>query len=463
MQSTQRIIGAMLTKQFTIPVVNKHQKQLILMWLSGLGLGTLLLISPWLGLAGAIGELFVILALSRPVYLCYVVILTTVLASGMIRGAIIPYLIPNEAVLVLVTALAFPAILTVSRRRQASSSGLIITGLVILSAGTSVFPLLIYLVRGVNLSVNEIFSLIAPLQYLLIYLIFRYLPRHEGEARAILRLMMVCAAVVGLVGLLQTMRVEFILNLLGTWYRSSHEEAALEAGRVSSLLGAWNSLGTFLMLNLLVLRAISIVKPALMSQKTLFLVMVFCTGCLIASGSYAGLIGLALGLLLFETFDSRGRMIIIILLISIVILAIPLRDNILIRFAFQFRYGGFIPQTLDYRFMVWEDVFWPIIQKTWLWGFRPDLPATLAWQSPESQYLGLLLRSGIFSLLAHISWVGVTLVWLYRNIHTSNDLCRSLSVSAFILFIVLSIMGLTNPVFTFSGVIEYLWILLGLI
>jgi hypothetical protein len=442
--------------------VFESHKHLILAGFFGIGLGILTLISPWLGLAGLVSVLSVILVLSRPIYLCYGMILATVFGSGMSRGQLIPYFIPNEVVLLLGTALAFPVLL-INRRRRVSDSGLLVTGLVIVASGTSVFPFLIYLSRGISLSVSEMFSLLAPLQYVLIYLIFRYLPANEKEVRTILRLMLLCAAVVGVIGLLQAMRVGIVLNVLSTWYKSSHQETALAYGRVSSVLGAWNSLGTFLMLNLLILRAMSVVKPTLMSRSIFLLIATSCAGCLIASGSYASLIGLFVGLFLFEIFDARGRTTTVIFFICVAMLGIILRDNVLGRFAFQYRSGGVIPQTLVFRFAVWKDVFWPIIRETWLWGFRPVIPSTVSWGYAESQYFTLLIRSGIFSFLAHLLWIGLTLVWLHRNINTTDDLRHFLAIGAFILFIVLSLMGLTNAVFNYSGVIEYLWILLGLI
>jgi hypothetical protein len=452
----------MLTRQFAIPLLHQHLKEILFWGLYGLGLGVLFAISPWLALAGMLGGFFFFILLRRPVYLCYMVILATVFTSGMGRGRVIPYLIPNELTLGMVAAMALPAILLL-KRRGPSSSGLLSTGLLILSVGTSAIPLLIYFVRDVSLSVSELFSLVAPLQYILVYLIFRYLPVSETDVRNILRVLLFSGAVVGSIGILQAMRLGFVLSFISTWYGSAHEEVALQVGRVSSILGAWNSLGTFLMVNLLILRAVSVVKPALFSKKVLLVLAAIDTGCLIASGSYASLLGLVLGLLMFEFFDSRGRIAMIILLLCMPILAIPLRESILTRFTFQYSDGGWIPQTLAFRFYVWKDIFWPIIQETWLWGYHPIMPSTLAWLFPESQYFELLLRSGIISLLAHLLWIGLSVVWLFRNFRTHNDLRRCLSASGIILLVVLSIMGLTNGVFTYSGVIEYLWILLCLI
>jgi hypothetical protein len=440
-----------------------QKKELVLATVFGLGLGLTFLVSPWLGLVVVGGGLFVVLALNKPVILPYVVVLAIIFFSGMSRGKIIPFFIPNEPILVITAALAIPIVL--SRHRGFPSKVSIFTvGWVSLAFGTSIFPFLIYLIREIDLSVTEIFSLIAPLQYLLIYWVFRFLPSNEKEVRDILRLMLVCAAVIGIVGLLQTLHVGFVLNILDNWYRSPHEEEALAIGRISSLLGAWNSLGTFLMFNLIILRACIGIKPELISRKTFLFIVLFCAASLIASGSYAALGGLILGLFMFELFNRKGGWVTVAIFLGMAILAIPLRENILQRVTFQYGGGGsLVPQTLAFRFKVWKDVFWPVVEKTWLWGFRPVIPSTLSWAYAESEYFLLLIRSGIFSLLAHLLWVGLTLVWLVCIMRTSNGLLRALSTSAFILIIVLSIMGLTNEVFTFSGVVEYLWILLALI
>lgn len=456
------MLEATLVKHFTLPVLPTNQKWSVLAGLVGVFLGLLLLVSPWLGLLGVLGALFVLVTLNRPIYLCYMVLLATVFTSGMERGKLIPLLVPNEPVLILAIGLAIPAIFTIHRSRNTTNSGLITTGIIVFSAGISIIPLLVYFVRGVGLTTSELFSLVAPLQYILVYLVFRYLPVNSTEVRSILRLMLISAAIVGIVGLLQAMRVGFVLDLLNKWYPSHHEEEALSYGRVSSVLGAWNSLGTFLILNIIVLRAISIVRPPLIGRLTFLIVGLSCVGCLLASGSYASIVGLVVGLLLFEFFDPKGGTVIVFFFLSVPVLAFLLRDNILARFAFQTRYGNLVPQTLLFRFWLWKNVFWPVIQKNWLWGFHPIIPSTLAWQYAESQYITLWLRSGIFSLLAHLLWVSATLMWLYRNICTSDGLRRSLSISAFVIIVILSIMGLTNAVFNYSSVSEYLWIMIGL-
>lgn len=451
----------MQTQSSRLRFVHYPSKEIFLAIISGLILGLASLFSPWLGLAIASMGICFLLVLTRPILLCYVMIFAIAFFSGMNRGRIIPYFIPNEPLLALASGLAIPTIL-IARRASTSRISSFTAGWICLVFGTSIIPFLIYLIRRVSLTMSEVFALLAPLQYLLIYMIFRYIPTNEVQVRGILRWMLACTFFIGVIGLLQALRVGFILNLLASWYSSGHEEVALDVGRVSSVLGAWNSLGTFLMISLLILRAVIDLKPALMSKKAFLLVTAACAGCLIASGSYAGMIGLGLGLLIFEIFNTKGRKAIIAILFAGAVLAIPLQKNIFLRLAYQFQNGNWIPQTLAYRFKVWQEIFLPLIEKTWLWGYHPVMPSTLAWLYPESQYFELLLKSGIISLIGHLFWVVLSMIWSYRIIRSSSDLRRSLAACIFILFMVLSIMGLTNGVFTFSGVIEYLWILIAL-
>jgi predicted membrane channel-forming protein YqfA (hemolysin III family) len=86
----------------------------------------------------------------------------------------------------------------------------------------------------------------------------------------------------------------------------------------------------------------------------------------------------------------------------------------------------------------------------------------LTWAFAESEYINLLFRSGLVSLMAHLGWVGIMLAWLRREIRVNHDTARKLAVFMFVMLITLSIMAFTNAVFTYSGTIDYLWIVLGL-
>jgi len=66
------------------------------------------------------------------------------------------------------------------------------------------------------------------------------------------------------------------------------------------------------------------------------------------------------------------------------------------------------------------------------------------------------------SLVGHLLWAGITIAWLYRRVRENFGISRSVIVSALAVLVVLTIAGITNEVFSFSGAVDYLWILLGI-
>jgi hypothetical protein len=336
-------------------------------------------------------------------------------------------------------------------------------GSLVLLFGTMVLPVLAYYFRGISLSFIENIKLIAPAQYILLSGLFLYIPEDDNQRLGLVRWMWICCGVVAVVGLAQAANIQPVISLLQKWYPSNHTSVSGEIQRVTSLMGVWNGLGTFLMVNLLLIRSTWHMLKKQSDINIAIVVSILCIICLMASGSYAGIIGLIIGFVLIGYFDRRGVRDIKIMVFGFLAGLVPLRSAIAYRYNFQYRdAGSLLPQTFVFRMYVWKDIFWPVIKKNWLWGYRPQL-TDLAWQYPESIYFSYMLGSGIFALLAHFIWLFITLRWLFKQMKSPKDVTRSLAIFVFTLLVVLSIMGITNEVFTFSGTVDYLWILLGLI
>ncbi len=254
--------------------------------------------------------------------------------------------------------------------------------------------------------------------------------------------------------------VKFVTDLLDRLYSSTQQVDAENYGRVTSVLRAWNALGTFLMINMILSIVLQVLAHSKLYRLNIMVAILLTGACLLASGSYAGLLGVGLGLLIVKGFDRRGLRLILFLVLGLTISAVLLQDQISQRLQYQFGTGGLTPQTLAYRFQVWQEVLFPSLNKNLLWGIRPTL-ADLSFQYSESQYFYLLFRSGLISLAAHLTWVVLTAVWLYKKIRRSQEFTRSLAIAAFTILVVLSVIGLTNEVFTLSGAAEYFWILLA--
>lgn len=423
------------------------------------------LVSPLIGVGVVVGVLFAALALTQPVVLCYVLVASVVFLSGMPRGELVPLFIPNEPLLVLSAGVAFFVALARGKARGVPRH--VMLALALMAFGTAIIPAVAYYLRDFPLTTADLFNLVAPIQYIVLVWLFASLPRDGNDRYQIVQFMLACGSLVALIGLMQAVGFSPVVALITTFYPNEHLASAAELGRVTSILGAWNSLGNFLMINLILVLAMQGYKQRTrLGSLNLMTNLALCGACLLASGSYASLIGLVLSLFIVKGFDRRGWKIIIVLLLGMGIAGFFLQNLILERLAYQYRSGGIIPETLAYRFKVWQDIYFPLIEQNPIWGITPTFAGRFTWAWAESQYLYLLVRSGLVSLIGHLGYVITLMVWAFKTFKdrlTHDELTHQLAIALFAILAVLTIMGLTNEVFTSSGAVDYLWMIVGLI
>jgi O-antigen ligase len=441
----------------------------ILFCLAGISIGLLCLVSPFLGVAMGLGILIFVSSLSRPIILCYVVISATILTSGIERGRLIPILTINEISLLVTATITLLTVLAVKRRKIVISR-YFVAAFAVLIGGTVIIPVLIYRLQDIQLNMSNAFKMFSSIQYFLLFLVFSIIPKNEVDRRKIVWFMLIFGMIVAVVGLLQGLGIGFVTGLLNNLYTSSHLSMAARAGRVTSLLGSWNTLGIFMMTIIFICWAVLFETDRLAERLLIVGILMLSVFCLIASGSYAGVIGLVIGLFLLEMFSQRRARSMPVLVIGLigVILAIvllypflqPLVEK---RLTYQFRLGGFVPQTLLYRIYVWQEIFLPAIRQRFPWPVAPTIPSYFAWQFEESQYLMLLFRTGLAGFIGYLTWIGITIGWLIWSFRRSQGFDKAIASVALTLVIVLVIAGLTNEVFSFAGTIDYLWIMLALV
>ena len=76
----------MTAHQAPLSFIHPTVLELVLAGLCGIGLGALFMVSPILGLLGGLGVVIVTIGLIRPIWICYGLVVATVLTSGMVRG-----------------------------------------------------------------------------------------------------------------------------------------------------------------------------------------------------------------------------------------------------------------------------------------------------------------------------------------------------------------------------------------
>jgi hypothetical protein len=77
--------------------------------------------------------------------------------------------------------------------------------------------------------------------------------------------------------------------------------------------------------------------------------------------------------------------------------------------------------------------------------------------------LDLLFSFGIIGFFSFLFWNAITLRTLLQRFYQHGSFLRTVSSIAITIVVVLFVDGFTNAVFSYSGVIDYLWIILALI
>ncbi|MCB2180230.1 hypothetical protein KQH54_03825 [bacterium] len=435
----------------------------------GLLVGILAIVSPLLAFVLLFGIVYLVKAFEKPILLAYLVIGSIGITSGIERGRIIPLLAPNEVILLLVIFMTI-AIMFTREFKRTPLPPYFYWALALIAIGRFIFPIGIFLLRGTPITTKIVFNFFSPLQYFLLYWVFLTLPQNDQERKGIIRLMIYIAMIVGLVGLLQMAGVGFITSILHQWYGSAHGEVALEVGRATSFLGGWNALGTFMMANFFLAWTYLPDEDNTLHKLAIIASTIVIFSTLILTTSFASAIGLVIGTLILMRITKRFKInlpvliaIIFVIMIFALLFIAVFEQFVANRFAYQYRYGGIYPQTLVFRFEVWRDVFLPPILESFPLPVLPTVPETYAWRFEESQYILLLFRNGLVGFLFFLGWIGGTLAWLKKQYDKATGYTRSIIAVSATLMIVLSIMGFTNAVFTYSGTADYLWMMLALI
>jgi len=442
---------------------------LITACLTGIVFGLLCLVSPWLAIGLCLVIVIFLISLSNPIILCYLVISAIILMSGIERGRLIPVLSGNEVSLLGALAVALIIVLS-DRRRKVVVTPYFGVAFLVLIGGTVIVPIATYLLQGTQLTLGNSFKMAGLIQYFILFWLFTALPQSKDDRRKIIWWMLAFGSLVAVIGLLQGLGIGMVKRLLVSLYSSSHELMASRAGRITSLLGSWNSLGIFMMSIIIICWAVLFDIKRASGRLLIMGMMALSALCLIASGSFAGIVGTVIGLFIIQLLNHRGARTAPILILGFlgVILSIfifypflqPLIEK---RLSYQYRYGGMIPETLLFRFKIWSEIFIPAIRQHFPLPVYPTVPSTFAWQFEESQYILLLFRTGLAGFASYLIWIVITIGWLYRSCQRSTGFDRSIASAALTIIVMLIIAGFTNEVFSFSGTIDYLWMMLALV
>jgi hypothetical protein len=397
-----------------------------------------------------------------PIAGTYLLVALTPLIVGINRGAVVPLVRPNEAVLLVVLSALF-ARWFLSLRRQPlriarpNSFEIALAAVVVLG---SVVPLLWMAARGLRPSQDDVFYALQFWKYLALYGVVRVTVTTAAQVRRTLYLSLATGALVVVVGFLQARGVGPVTEFLGRYYAPLGNTRITDLGRGSSTLASAIALGDFAVINLAIALALFVrgIGPRVVLIGA---AVVFALGAL-SSGQFSGVAALVIGLVAIGLVTRSARRLYLASIPGVVV-AVALLGPVIGRRLMGFQSPEGRPESWTGRMENLRRFFWPKLfgDYHWVLGVRPAgrvaAPSGDSWRDwvfIESGHTWLLWVGGVPLLIAF----GVLLVVagrvFWRVGRDRPDVVGAAAVEAFTAVCVIGVLTTTDAHLTMRGVAD---------
>jgi hypothetical protein len=367
----------------------------------GAAVGGAAAVAPAAGVLCVVAVALALVLVQRPRTAVYLMVMVAPACAGLRRGLVVPGLRVSE---VGIACLAGLVLVFAPRARTPAWSRveLVLLGY---AGATCVLGGLDLALRHAPLTGSELGTLLGPFQFVLLV---RAVVVALGDARHRVRavqLMLVAAALVGLVSLLQLGNVGPTRHLLATVTGSQLYATSLAGGvgRVTGPFNFWHELAGFLMPSVLLSLALLVKARTARARLCYGAVLALAGSALLATASAGPLIATALAGL-YVAWRLRALTVVLAASLPVVlVVTIGFGGTLSGRAAQQYTGSAstyrlpLVPETLSFRYAVFREQSVPALSGRWASGYGPDLPPQFTlgnFPYTETAYVTLLLRGG---------------------------------------------------------------------
>lgn len=422
--------------------------------------------APLLTAVAALAALLAAAVMFHPPVAAYTFLCVSPLVVGMERGAVLPLLRPNEAlIIVLSAALVARHLLRVvagdTVRHRLHPVELAILAMAVTS---SVTPLLWMAARGLPITQDDLLYASTIWKYYVLYLIFRSAVRTEQEVRRCLWLSVGIAAVLAVIGILQALQLFGVAEFLARW--TGAELADFAGNRAGATIAHPQAFGDVMVFNMAICAAWLLprrgtptrvpLSPA--SRAALVAGGALFTLASIASGQFSEIIALVVAAVAVGFVTGRFRQVMISLLpvaVAAVLILQPVLDR---RLSSVDRSSG-LPQSWVVRWDNLNTYFLPELTSGTDFLFGVQLSARVPgpewlradWVYIESGHVWLLWVGGVPLFLAFFFFLWRAMGATAAVARRRADSIGVAAVASFASLAVLAVVTVFDPHLTLRG------------
>lgn len=426
-------------------------------------------LSPWAGAGALAAAIFGVVVIHRPDVGALALVAIAPAVSGLDRGFPVPGFRLSE---VLIAGAATLILVTADRRQGVRwrafdwlALAYVIATAVLGSAGL--------ISRGAGFSWDSIGKLTGPLQFFLAYRAVVVALATPEDRRRALGAVLIASIPVSILALLQQFDLAGVRDLMTTVTGTDIYGLQAQTGDVSRATGPfphWHQLGGYLLLVTLIGIGLLLAGSGRVLQRSWLLAIVaLSVVALVQTVTIAAVFGALGGSLLIGNWLHRLRSVlrgVVAVAAGVALIAGPV---IVQRFEQQWvkppgsETSAFVPNTLDYRWDVWTEEYFPALEGRWLTGYGPDPVPGTRFVFTESLYIELIVRGGLI-LLAIYAAMTVALWAMARGAMRDPDPDRRIAAAVVAAAVLLLLfIHVIQPYFVDSGPPHLLWALSGLL
>ena len=352
--------------------------------------------------------------MARPAIAAYLLIFLTPLIVSINVGSVIPLIRPNEALMILLGVGLGLRWLVRLRSGEIRWPRIERVDLALIALGvtSSVLPLAMMLVRQRPITKDDLLYCLVLWKLFTEYIIVRSAISTREQATRCLWLSMAATAIVGAIGILQSLGVAGVPALVAKLTATTSAESMESIGRGSSLLGLPDATADLAILNLGIAVAMLVRghprRRLLAGLCVLFALSVF------GAAEFAAVIGLVVAVIALLVLTKSGRF-------AIYLVPVGLLGGVLLWPVIELRLSGFhstagLPLSWVDRLYNLRTFFLPVLfsDHNWILGVRPSPRIATSTKAGgfiwlESGYLWLLWGGGIPLLASYIAFAGAVI------------------------------------------------------